>query len=246
MIRLSDSLRGMAAGLILVLGACGDAGPGERQIKAGQDAIASTDFALRSCGNAGARQSCALLMAGGKRVLLGAPAGVRASFDAVDLKNIDAVLLFSLRGADIDGLGAIRNESWLAGRNAPLRVTGPFGVADVVGAMNTSYEASDAFAYVEQGAPGGFSAAMLESQRGGGEIFNTGDLIITGREDSTGRMSYTVNYNNMVLQVLPCGHDANGKFQPRDGVYVLDCEGGSLQWPLTQTQHIGPVAAHTN
>ena len=96
--------------------------------------IQPDDFAILPCQNVIATRPCALVVAGGKRVLFGAPSGAATSFNAADLKQLDAVMLFSLRAVDIEGLDDVRNHSWRAGRDAALLVIGPAGLEDVVNA----------------------------------------------------------------------------------------------------------------
>ena len=111
--------------------------------------IAPRDFVLLPCGPARSDQPCALVAAGGKRVLFGAPAGVAATLSEADLRQLDSVVLFSLRATDIEGVDEIRNESWRAGRATPLLTIGPRGVLVLVDGLNTAFEQADALRIVE-------------------------------------------------------------------------------------------------
>lgn len=194
--------------------------------------ITSTDFVLLPCVDLPPDRACALLMAGGKRILIGAPDGVSNGLGQKDLQNLDAVLLLSLRGQDIEGLGAIRNATWQAGRVQQLLVAGPLGVQDINDGLNTVYEAADAFAYVEGRTSGGYDVAPLKPVTARGRVFDTGDLKIDAREDSAGYVGYDVNYNGVHVVILPCGHSANSRVDALAGDYILACDAGEAQWPV--------------
>ena len=77
--------------------------------------IAPADFAIVPCSE-DAETPCLLVLAGGKRLLFGAPAGVSGSLPATDLAHLDGVFLFSLLPQDVEGLDEVRNAGWRAGR----------------------------------------------------------------------------------------------------------------------------------
>ena len=154
--------------------------------------ISPQDFVLLPCGVETSEHPCALAVAGGKRVLFGTPAGAAGGLRADDLRQLDAVLVFSLRAGDLEGLDEVRNRSWHAGRAAPLLVIGPTGIEDVAHALNAAFEQADALYIVEDGIPpGGYDAALLDPRAAAGQgvVFNTGDIVI----EATGygyRMAY--------------------------------------------------------
>lgn len=220
-----------------VFGACTDSQPEPEQTLM---VIAPQDFVLMPCGPARADRPCALVIAGGKRVLFGAPAGVSATLSPEDLRQLDAVIVFSLRAPDIEGLDEVRNASWQAGRDAPLLTIGPRGVLDTVAALNKAYEQADALRIVEQGIPpGGYDAAILLGRDAVGvaTVFDTGDVRI----EPAGK-GYRVHYNReAVLDLQPCGAGDAGALDLIDESYVrVGCEGAAsdLVWPVQQPRFI--------
>lgn len=209
--------------------------------------VEPADFALIPCSKS-ERTLCFLAMAGGKRLLFGAPAGVGNRFSSDDLGQLDGVFLFSLRPEDIEGLDEVRNVSWQAGRPDMLPVTGPQGSAALIDAINRAYEVSDALIFVEDGAPaGGFDAALLTVNQEVGSadalVFDTGDLKVRAASGSGDRTGYRVTYRDMTetwhdLLVQPCGApDVNAGIysaEPRNSSRIV-CSDGSYDgaWPFT-------------
>ena len=189
--------------------------------------VAPTDFALLPCGSGVDDQPCALVVVGGKRILFGAPAGVTAGLHEDDLRLLDAVMLFSLRSTDIQGLDEIRNRSWEAGRDAPLLVVGPSGVDAFVAGLNQAYEMADALRIVEEGIPsGGYDAALLRALSGAQQntVFNTGDVVV--QYSSAG---YLIEYLDATrVWLSSCKGDA------ADADFAVLCrpKEGAAVWPL--------------
>lgn len=198
--------------------------------------IKSSDFVLLPCGSDFDPGQCVMISAGGKKILIGAPASAAESLSQQDLKQLDLVVLTSLRGADTEGLDSIRNRSWLAGRKNPLRVVGPEGAAIVVELMNTMFEDADALAYVEQGAVGGFDAAVLVPVKADGEVFNTGDLVLFAEEELSGHVRVFVRYESWVAEIIPCGFD--NETAPSEVTFVLECAADTGRWPLREPTFI--------
>lgn len=196
--------------------------------------IQPDDFAILPCQNVIAARPCALVVAGGKRVLFGAPSGAATSFDAADLKQLDAVLLFSLRAVDVEGLDDVRNHSWRAGRDAALLVIGPAGLEDFANAINKAYEQPDALRIVEEGIPpGGFDAAVLSTGLSvpGQIAFDTGDLRI--ERQSAG---YMVLYGRSEpLLLTTCGAT-----RPQERSVFISCleDDPDIAWPVEDTMFI--------
>jgi len=203
--------------------------------------ITSTDFALLPCAPATAPNPCVLVMAGGKRVLFGTPAGVVHDMSPEHLRNLDAVMLFSLRGEDLEGLDDVRNASWRAGHESQLRVSGPGGTSDVLAALNKAYEASDAFTFVEQSPAGGFNAAILKPLPGERDtkarVFNTGDLVVTHLVNDKDRVGYWVDYNGIRLVIEPCGMTQASQFAG-EAHLAVGCPGADLSWPVSDVVFI--------
>jgi ribonuclease BN (tRNA processing enzyme) len=234
--RLKRVLCGIAAGLVLVSCGSDDSAPVRPE-------ITPQDFALVPCGPSLAERPCALVVAGGKRVLFGAPAGVAATLTQEDLRGLDAVMLFSLRAVDIEGLDEVRNETWWAGRDEPLLVAGPEGTTQLVEALNKAFEQSDALRVVEEGIPkGGYDAAILEAPgpiigAADAALFDTGDLRVQ-RFDQT----FVVRYNSDTFLVLTSCKETEAfkSDDAKDDVQlIVDCvSDAAMRWPLTETVFI--------
>lgn len=214
----------------LVLSACAPSAPNRAQ---NQIEIASNAFVLLPCSEHVEEVPCTLVIAGGKRILFGAPAGITNEMRAEDLGQLDAVMLFSLRAMDTEGLDEVRNASWRAGRDAPLLVIGPIGVEDFVTALNKAYEQADALRIVDEGIPpGGFDAAILNARRAVSEqiIFNTGDLTVERLPSG-----YHIRYDARAsAYLLDCGEPA--PLADEETVLSVSCDGGSgsQTWPLAK------------
>ncbi len=202
-------------------------------------------FVLLPCGPARSDPACVLAVAGGKRVLLGAPAGVAETLSTDDLRQLDGVMLFSLRAVDMEGLDEVRNASWQAGRSEPLRVVGPDGTDQVVQALNRAYEQADAMRIVTEGMPpGGFDAAVLTGQSVVTphlwySAFDTGDFKIEAYTDGVGFVAYRLSYSVQVM-IASCG-EGNGTLREASGGSVkrwLACEHDDMSWPLRRAEFI--------
>lgn len=216
----------------IVLGGCG----GEPVLET--NTITPRDFVLLPC-HADVSAPCALAVAGGKRVLIGAPSGADMAFSDEELEQLDAVLVFSLRARDVEGLDRVRNRSWQAGRETPLLVVGPEGASDFADALNIAFETPDALHIVDEGIPaGGFDAALLR----GADVplsgdwvsaFDTGDLLIEARDMGNGHLHVQVRYQTMVELVGNCAawQASQGEAAPTET--PLGCDGSpASEWPL--------------
>lgn len=166
-----------------------------------------SDFALIGCRGAEPDDSCVVVAAGGKRVLIGTPIGAIERFSEDELINFDAVLVFSLREDDISGLSLYRNKSWRGGRLEPATVYGPRGIDKVVSGINLTYEASDAQTYLEAPPPGGFNAALLLADEYDGSravAFDTGDLTIIAQPSRSSDLMYRISYNGQLVLLRRC------------------------------------------
>ncbi len=232
----------------LALAACGGPATPLPPPDTSRSHITSTDFALLPCGPRTAPNPCVLVMAGGKRVLFGTPAGVAADMSLEDLRNLDAVMLFSLRSDDLEGLDEVRNSSWRAGHESPLRVSGPAGTSEVLSAINTAYETSDAFTFVEEAPAGGFNAAVLRPLPGEKDtktrVFDTGDLVVTHLVNDAGRVGYWIDYNGFRLVLEPCGMTQAMQFAGESDLTVA-CQNSGLTWPVTELVFVVRSEAET-
>lgn len=200
--------------------------------------VGSRDFVFLPCGDDQSETSCALAVVGGKRILFGAPSGVSSTVRPVDLKQIDAVLVFSLRAQDIEGLDEVRNGSWHAGRDRPLLVIGPPGIESVAAGLNLAFEQADAYFVVDNGIPpGGYDAAVISTRDAILDqlVFDTGDVKIDRLASG-----YRVRYNATYEAILsPCG--AGGGEVPEAAMQTsvtLTCAGDTPDWPLTEPRFV--------
>ena len=162
--------------------------------------VAPGDFAVLPC-SGGTGAPCALVVAGGKSLLFGAPAGISSEIEADRLAGLDSAFLFSMLPPDVEGLDEVRNRGWRAGRPEALIVAGPEGTASLLEALNLAFEQPDALSFVEEGAPrGGFDAALLQpgvEVLTGALAFDSGDLKVSGRANSDSYISYRVEYRDL-------------------------------------------------
>jgi hypothetical protein len=171
---------------------------------------------LLPCGTAlrleqdSARGQCLLVLAGGKLVLVQAGEGAAAGLAELGapLQLLDAVILLDLSAPSISGLDGVRDLSWLAGRQSPLRVIGPPGVETVTKGLDLSREQADAIATVSLTSGGlRFDAAVMhpstvaplffEPER----AFDTGDLIIDAFDDGAGGLILMVRYGEAIAVI---------------------------------------------
>jgi ribonuclease Z len=97
---------------------------------------------------------CTVVIAAGHMLLIDAGP---ASWRVVDRLNLpvarlSAVLITHLHSDHIGELGEAIEQSWIAGRSAPLDVYGPPGIADVVQGFNQAYSHDAGYRVVHHGA----------------------------------------------------------------------------------------------
>ena len=240
----------------LVLSACDGAGPQAPGRTAEKEAavdinppVRPADFAVKPCGR-NETAPCLLVLAGGKRLLFGAPAGVGNEIPRDDLARLDGLFLFSLRPEEVEGLDEVRNLSWQAGRLQTLDVTGPTGTSGLIDGLNRAYEVSDALIFVEDGAPaGGFDAALLDAGlevTRQVQVFDTGDLNVEAVAGHNDRVSYRIVYRDInddwhALFLQPCGAPdmAAGEMEIGEVDQTrIACTDGAYgdDWPFAQTR----------
>ena len=204
-------------------------------------AIAPTDFVIVPCAVAAPTSECVIIAAGGKRVLIGAPAGIGAGKIAGEDIPPDAVIFLSLHADVIEGLDEVRNRTWRAGRRSPLSVAGPDGVAQLVGAINKAYVTSDALAYVEGKRDGGFDQEAITARLiGPGEVaFDTGDLTISALSGGGAKLALLINYEGQTVLLAACGaEETDIATWPQVDMYIGCNQVGYSapvfgSWPLT-------------
>lgn len=220
---------------------------GEDATAAMETKIAPTDFVLAPCDRQTTSHDCIILAAGGKRVLLGAPAGVGAGKIAGDDIPLDGVILWSLRAEAIEGLDEVRNRSWLSARRGPLLIAGEDGVDQIVTALNEAYITSDALAYIEgKRAQGGFDqdAIVAQSLQPGDIAFDTGDLTVTAFSGGTGRLALFIQYNDRNVFLAGCGAGPEVAATWPEAELYMGCEYETYavprigEWPLVHRVEI--------
>lgn len=230
-----SAFRALAVGLfsLMSVSACGGVS------QPGSVAVSSRDFVLLPCGSA-VVAPCTLAVAGGKRVLLGAPSGADVIFSEDDVRQIDAVVLFSLRARDVEGLDTVRNRSWQAGRREPLLVIGPAGTAEFVDGLNTAFEITDSLLIVDEGMPaGGFDAAVLSGMdlplSGAWAVaFDTGDFRVQARDLGNGLVQVRLNYQDQVDVVGSCEAWLADVGSSNEEERPLGCPNSDVStWPMT-------------
>lgn len=245
---LAKGVTGLAAGLMLA--ACsGAAGPDAPEPEPpSRPVISPADFALLPCAEESGRP-CALVLAGGKRLMFGAPAGAGSQADSEDLAGLEALFLFSVHPLDIEGVDEIRNRGWRAGRADALAVAGPDGTGALIDGLNAAYEQPDAISFIEDGPPaGGFDAALLSH---GGDVtkdalvYDSGDLKVRAGAGVAGRITYNIRYRDLdeawhEVVLRPCGGDQAGA-TPAEAGALDGLEIGCAGDESVMSDHVWPL-----
>lgn len=201
--------------------------------------IGPRDFALQTCGAPQAEDICVVIRAGGKNLLINAPAGIGQALGGEALARLDAVLLTGLSARETEGLDEARNRGWTAGRSGPLDVAGPAGLDLLARGLNGAFQTADAVAQVEIAPAGGFSAALLVGRepegRGAWTAFDTGDLTAVALSAGGFRQAYRISYGGVSLLVRPCGWEVSGELEA-DVLLTCpeDVREGDIVWPLEE------------
>lgn len=204
--RLLASCIGLLA-LVACGGSAGDQHIAEQIATGSIEMIEPMDFAIAPCSGPPPDTFCAVIAAGGKRVLIGAPSGIGDGRLPGDRVLPDAILLPSLHPSDIEGLTELRYQTWSSGRATPLVVSGPVGTEEFVEGLNAAYALPDAVAFLDiSGDRRDFSAMPFSpgDVRPGKVSFDTGDFIISAQDAGNGRLAFVAVYNGLSLLLLPC------------------------------------------
>ncbi len=230
----------LAALILAWLAACGDPSPGRTE-NAGidQNALARVqpdDFALSGCANVVSGPPCAIVQAGGKTLIFGAPEGSAGALEAIGVPVPDAVFLFSHRGEGMEGLMRLRNQSWQAGREARLGLVGPEGTSELTQALERALARSDAIVWTETPPAGGYDIApFMARQVAPGQVakvFDTGDLQVTASPAGPADLVYLVRYGGLTLKLSPCVKGADQPSGAADRHVACETAGDDLHWPL--------------
>ena len=220
----------LSAAAALMLSACGQApdtqsGNGVKPAPSADAVvpIAPTDFVIAPCAGVAEGAKCAIIAAGGKRVLIGAPAGIGEGMIAGDVTSPDGVVLLSLQAGAVEGLDELRNHRWTSGQRAALVIAGAQGVDSLVAGLNAAYVTSDALAYVSGDREGGFDTVPIVAKVvGAGEpAFDTGDLVIRTYAGGPGTLALFVTYNDKTALLSDCAATpADIQSWPSADVYI--------------------------
>ncbi|MBV1879333.1 MAG: MBL fold metallo-hydrolase [Pseudomonadales bacterium] len=131
----------------------------------------------------GRAQACVAILAGESVYLVDAGAGSAqvAALGRLPLARLEAVFLTHFHSDHIAALPEFNLNSWVAGRQQPLAVYGPVGVAEVVAGLNSAYRLDLTYRVAHHGAqllpPGlGVMEARLMAA---GSVLEMGDLTIS-------------------------------------------------------------------
>lgn len=239
-------LAGMAGLLAALLPGCGGppvGAPGDRVDAEGQAMSALLrpapgDFIALPCLGTPAGTPCAIIRAGGKTLLFGAPEGVTGALDAAGSAQPDGVFLFSLTGAGTEGLLRLRNQTWIAGRRVALPVAGPEGTPLLLGHLDKAMERADALAYLHHRPRGRLGAALFApvaiDPRIRSRVFDSGDLAVSAHPANDGTVHYAVRYGDATLLLLACPAPEEALADPAASL-VIACRpdgSGRDDWPL--------------
>lgn len=93
------------------------------------------------------KPSCLAIVADNEFMLIDAGEGTSQNLGAIQLplNKLDKVFITHWHSDHMAGLGYMSNVSWLAGRDGPLQLYGPFGVDKVAAALNNLYQLDTIF-----------------------------------------------------------------------------------------------------
>ena len=197
-------------------------------------AIAPTDFVIVPCGALEHLSECVIVAAGGKRILVGAPAGIGEGKISGDAIPLDGVILLSLHAEAVEGLDEVRNRAWVSGRRAPLSIAGPDGTDQLVRALNQAYVTSDALAYIEGKRDGGFDQdAIIANVIAPGEVaFDTGDLTISAVQGGGAKLALLIDYEGQKVLLAACGaQERDAVTWPKVDIYI-GCKQAGYDGPI--------------
>jgi len=223
---------------LMLLCACGAASPtgSETAAPALNTRVEPDDFAVRRCPNVKLGVPCLIVQAGGKVLLIGAPEGAMSALEEIGAAIPDGVFIQTLDPASLNGLPALRNDSWTAGRTRKLPVSGPEGIDALAAGLDAAYARSDAIVYLRDRPTGAFESALIDPQAvapgQSARVFDTGDLRVDAVAAPSSELTLFVRYRGSVLQVPPCDAPASD-FPGLVIASVMDCaaQRDPAAWP---------------
>lgn len=154
--------------------------------------------------------ACVLVIAGGKRLVFGAPLGQ----DWRGIGRVDGVFLPNGHPVSIGSLTGLRHRTWWAGRTSGLLVVGGELLIDEIKILEEGQNRADALASLEFDDPIDFLDAQLRpkpvpSLASRFKVFDSGDLQVyaSSRTSTAGdqHLSYEIRYGGQALYYEPCG-----------------------------------------
>ncbi|MEM0985526.1 MAG: hypothetical protein AAGJ32_04710 [Pseudomonadota bacterium] len=227
-------IRWFALAGALLVAACSAETPSAEAPRRGEERQASTppgpsEFVVLPCQDVAPGTPCALVMAGGKSLVFGAPEGITGALARAGVGQPDAVFLITLEGAGLEGLMRLRNTTWIGGRTSPLPVAGPEGSALALAYLDKALEQADSLTYVQHQPPGRFDSALFATVdvKDGAPVtvFDTGDLNVIATGGKFGNAHYAVRYGGRLLALLGCPSPSENPFDGADP--VIACETGN-------------------
>lgn len=176
--------------------------------------IAPDEFGVFPCnqqtGSDDPYAPCLLVMAGGKRLVFGAP----MAQDWRGIGYLDAVFLHNGHPISSGALMGARYYTWRNGRTGPLLVIAGDLQLDALKAQDEAQASADALSVLESGNTLSFVDAKLRPKpvpatANGFKVFDTGDLqvlatsIISEHGDQI--ISYDIIYRGRIARFQPCG-----------------------------------------
>ena len=213
---------------LMLVCACGAASPtgSEKVAPALNMRVEPDDFVVRRCPDVKLGVPCLIVQAGGKVLLIGAPEGAMSALEQVGAAVPDGVFIQTLDPASLNGLPALRNDSWIAGRTRKLPVSGPEGINALAAGLDAAYARSDAIVYLRDRPPGAFESALIDPQAvtpgQSAQVFDTGDLRVDAVAAQSSELTLFVRYRGSVLKIAPCDAPASD-FPGLVIAAVVDC-----------------------
>ncbi|MEM7766930.1 MAG: hypothetical protein AAF253_05515 [Pseudomonadota bacterium] len=197
------------------------------------------DFVALPCVGTPAGTACAIVRAGGKTLLFGAPEGVHQALVIAGGEGPDGVFLFTLEGAGLEGLVRLRNQTWIDGRDHKLPVAGPDGTSLFLAYLDKGLERSDAVAYLRHRPAGRFDAALFApidvAQTPSLRVFDSGDLAVEAHPGADGMVHYFALYGGHTLLLSGCRMTDTDRLEDADTVIACGVdEAGKWHWPLAK------------
>lgn len=174
---------------------------------------------------------CLLIIAGGKRLVFGAPDG--QSWQSIGF--VDAAFLYNGHPVSSGGLMGLRHQTWRDGRDQPLLVVAGDLQVDALTLLDDAQASADALLKVEHSnrldfRNAGVTIKPVPIQSGTFRVFDTGDLKVfaSSSVSNTGDqiIVYDILYSGKRIRFLPC--DGALPAEPADIVIRPTAETASL------------------